>query len=214
MSAFNRLHELRMDNDQHRYNMDEHRERFAAIAGRHEDGTAPRAVSAYQLFQTPAALAERMASMIPASVETVMDPSAGLGRIWSALERRRSYNHKTLVEINADCASELYRITEGTNTRLMQRDFLTLEPDFKVEAIVMNPPFHMRSDIKHIKHALKFLTDDGVLVAVCMAGSHRERELKPLAHYWEDLPSGTFKSEGTNTDTCLMVIRPKKGGQS
>ena len=39
------------------------RERFARLAARHEEGTAPVAVSAFNLFPTPAPLAERMVAL-------------------------------------------------------------------------------------------------------------------------------------------------------
>jgi 16S rRNA G1207 methylase RsmC len=137
-----------------------------------------------------------------------LEPSAGLGRIWQALENKRPHNRTTLVEVNADCAAELYRMTEGKNAHLLQQDFLTMNPEeWSFDAVAMNPPFHMRSDIAHIKHALKFLNSGGVLVAIAMAGRKREQELKHLAEYWEELPAGSFKSEGTRVDTVIMRIR-------
>lgn len=78
--TFNRLHSLRMENDAAGFAFDELRPRFERMASRHENGSAPRAVSAYQLFQTPKALAERMALMLPIhSGSRVLEPSAGLG---------------------------------------------------------------------------------------------------------------------------------------
>lgn len=70
----------------------------------------------------------------------------------------------------------------------------------------MNPPFHMRSDIKHTLHALKFLHPGGVLVGLCMATRHRTEALEAMADHWELLPAATFAKEGTKVETYLFRI--------
>ena len=42
------------------------------------------------------------------------------------------------------------------------------------------------------------VSKDGKLVAICSAGPRQEKELQPIADYWEVLPQGTFKQAGTN----------------
>lgn len=206
--TFNRLHALRMENDAAGYTMQDKRPRFDRIAGRHDNGTAPRAVSAFQLFQTPPALAARMVELLGEAVRgRVLEPSAGLGRILDAIQPFTPVG-TVAVEMAAACAGELFR-QERAGVRILQRDFLTLTPEEAgaFDAVVMNPPFHMRADVRHILHARQFLCPGGVLVAICMAGPHRERELRPLCTTWESLPSGTFRSEGTSVDAILLTIR-------
>ena len=57
-----------------------------ALARRHEEGTAPKAVSAWQLFPTPPEIAAQMVTL--AGIEPghrVLEPSAGTGRLLDAI---------------------------------------------------------------------------------------------------------------------------------
>lgn len=219
MKAFHRLHALRLANDAKRAHMDTIAPRFSALRTRHENGTAPRAVSAFQLFQTPEAIAGRMVEMAdPEPGLSWLEPSAGLGRILRPiLETLPSSVHA--VEIDKTLSGELFG--SFPDVTLSQRDFLTMEPPREGAAglivkstplpfydrIVMNPPFHMRADIRHTLHALKFLRAGGTLVGLCMATRHREEAIRPLADVWEAIPEGAFRSEGTGVGTYLFRIR-------
>jgi protein-L-isoaspartate O-methyltransferase len=78
------------------------------------------------------------------------------------------------------------------------------------DRILMNPPFENGADIKHIQHAMKMLKPGGRLVAICANGPRQQSTLKPLAEnsggWYEDLPAGTFASQGTNVNTALLLI--------
>lgn len=205
--TFNRLHNLRMENDSAKFAQDEMRPRFDSLKARHEAGTAPRAVSAFQLFQTPRELAARMVALSGVNRSSrVLEPSAGLGRILDAIKPHAW--DVTAVEMAANIAGELYR-QERAEVEILQRDFLTLTPEETglFDAVIMNPPFHVRADIKHILHALQFLKPGGVLVALCLDTIHREKALKPLASTWERLDCNTFAKEGTRVSTVLLKIR-------
>lgn len=204
MSGFHRLHNLRMENDAAGYSMDEQRGRFSTLKTRHEDGTAPRAVTAFNLFQTPKDIAEYIARL--ACVETgarVLEPSAGLGRLIDAV--KGIAGEIVAVEIAPQCAQELYHRGDCI---LKQGDFLDMDQHRLgyFDAVLMNPPFHMRADIKHIMHARQFLRPGGVLVALCMATHHREDALRPLCSHWEVLPAQSFKTEGTKIDVVLLKM--------
>jgi len=207
MSAFHRLHELRMENDTAGFAMREAAPRFARMAGRHENGTAPRAVVAYQLFQTPADTAQRMAALLDLKPGArILEPSAGLGRLLDALAPFQPAEI-VAVEIAPQCAGELFQHNrEGVTIK--QRDFLSLTPEElgTFDAVLMNPPFHMRSDIKHIEHARRFLRPGGRLVALCLDGYKRAETFQSLADSWEVLPAGTFKDAGANVATVLFSI--------
>lgn len=206
--TFHRLHSLRMDNDAAGYAMQEQAPRFARIAGRHENGTAPRAVSAYQLFQTPPALAARMVELAGDAVRgRVLEPSAGLGRILDAIAPFAPVA-TVAVEMAAPCAAELFR-QDRPGVRILQRDFLTVTTDSagQFDAVLMNPPFHLRSDVQHILHARNFLAPGGILVAICMDTHHRESALRGFCHHWEPLPADTFSKEGTKTGTVLLAMK-------
>lgn len=180
--------------------------RFAELAGTQ---SAPRVVSAYQLFQTPGDIAAQMVAMLPDDTGAILEPSAGLGRIYRAIRKRFPSRRVTMVDVAPQCVDELRReISADGESEVFCRDFLELTPDQlgTFSAIVMNPPFHNRSDIKHIRHAIRFLSPGGVLVSVCMGGDIRARELGAIGSL-SPLPARSFRAEGTNVDTSLFVYR-------
>ncbi len=205
--TFNRLHSLRMENDAAGYEQADMRPRFERIAGRHENGTAPRAVVAHQLFQTPPAVAAQLAAMLDAAPGArILEPSAGLGRLLDAL-KPYTPAEVVAVEIAAGCAAELYR-QERAGVTILQRDFLMCDTaDLGLfDLVVMNPPFTMRSDVRHIQHALTFIKPGGTLAAICMDTEHRRHAFEAHASEWINLPAEAFKSEGTSVPTCLFTI--------
>lgn len=207
MNPFARLHSLRRENDAAGAIMAGLRPRFERIAGRHENGTAPRAVVVYQLFQTPPPLAARLVSLLGLKPGArVLEPSSGLGRILDAL-KAYTPGEVVAVEIAADCCAELYQ-QERQGVTIKQRDFLSIDPAElgTFDAIAMNPPFHNRADILHIEHARKFLKPGGILGAICMAGPKREDRLRPIARHWEPIEARAFKDTGTQVDTVLLTI--------
>jgi SAM-dependent methyltransferase len=221
MKAFHRLHALRLANDQKRQDMDTMAPRFDRLRDRHTNGTAPRAVSAFQLFQTPEDIAARMVELAePRPGLDWLEPSAGLGRIITPILATDPAS-VTACEENAEIAGELFRTFPGVV--LGQGNFLDRKPSWEgggalivkpfpngpvqFDRIAMNPPFHMRADVRHILHALQFLKPGGVLVGLCLATHHREIALRHLADHWETTPAGTFRKEGTNVETYLFRIR-------
>lgn len=203
-----RLRHLREVSEAHAEEMADARPRFEALAN---DKAKPRVVSSFNLFQTPPELADQLAGQIPHYGRT-LEPSAGLGRLYHAIRKRKTECPITLVDISADCAGELYRITEeDRNASLFVADFLTLTADKlgTFDSIVMNPPFKMGTDIKHIRHALTLLAPGGTLVSLCYAGSRQRTKLAD-ADQWIDLPAGSFKSEGTHADTAIVVYKTHK----
>lgn len=200
-----RLHSLRDRNEAAGIEMMEQAERFNRLKNRHENGTAPQAVSAFNLFQTPEELASRLVSLLdPKPGWRILEPSAGLGRILRALAGCQS-SEVVAVEVSPDCCAALYA-ADLPNVTLRQGDFLKMDNLGEFDGVTMNPPFHMRSDIRHIRHALTMLKPGGRLAGICMAGPMREKELRPLADYWESLPANAFAKEGTKVETILFSI--------
>lgn len=131
--------------------------------------------------------------------QAILEPSAGLGRIYRAI-REATAAPCVLVDISPDCCRELRLIAE--RAEVVNQDFLTYRGEFS--RVVMNPPFKMGTDVKHIRHAISLLAKGGRLVSLCYNGS-KQQQLKDIASYWEVLPSGTFKSEGTDAETVIFV---------
>jgi len=201
-----RLLNLRVKTDAHGVEMVFDRARFDALR---DPENKPRAVAAFNLFQTPPDIADLMADIVTANLPrgaAILEPSAGLGRLYSAIRRAGHAGPVILVEQSADCCRELYEITkEDRKVKLKQGDFLGMSA-VNVAAIIMNPPFKMGRDIKHIKHAFEMLRSGGVLVALCYNGVKQNKKLKPLATTWEVLPAGSFKSEGTTAEVALLTM--------
>lgn len=205
-----RLFDLRDRNEAAGIDMMEQAPRFAALKSRYEDGTAPQAVSAFNLFQTPEPLAARLASLLGLQPGArVLEPSAGLARIVRAVMPYRPAE-VVAVEIAPELSRALFQM-DLAGVTLKQGDFLAMTPGQigTFDAVAMNPPFHMRADIRHTLHALTFLRPGGRLAGICMAGPRRESELRPLCSTWEPLPPETFRAEGTNTAAVLFTIIKK-----
>jgi protein-L-isoaspartate O-methyltransferase len=206
--TFHRLHELRMANDEAGYAMADMRPRFERLAGRHENGSAPRAVVAYQLFQTPTEIALRLAELLDLKPGArVLEPSAGLGRLLDAVAAFKP-REIVAVECAHQCAAELF-MQNRAGVVIKQRDFLTVTPDDigQFDAVIMNPPFHRQADVSHIRHAVTFLRSGGALAALCLAGPARTQALKSLTDCWIEVPPGSFRAEGTRVATVMLRIR-------
>ena len=197
---------LRDQTDAHAQDMARQRERFTALAGRE----ATRAVSAFQLFQTPEAIADMMVreAFIMDGMR-ILEPSAGLGRIYRAI-RHRTDTHVTLVEIAPQCSAELYRETQADQQcSLVQDDFLRCDAERLgglFDVIVMNPPFKNATDMKHIRHAMTFLKPGARIVALCYAGPRQRAAYQNRNGWtWTQLEPGAFKSEGTGAGVAMIT---------
>ena len=175
-----------------------------------------KVVSAPQLFPTPPEIAKKMVELADIQPgQLVLEPSAGTGAIIK--EIIDSVDTEILgVELNRDLCNQLRVTFPGYRLQVTQGDFLEIPVNETnnwiqgkiptVDRIVMNPPFKNGDDIKHIKHAIKFLNANGQLVALCANGPRQQRELGPLADLWEPLPEGSFKAQGTNVNVVLLTI--------
>jgi hypothetical protein len=109
-----------------------------------------------------------------------------------------------LVEQSPECCAELYREIAGDEAAsLVQADFLTCDAQRLgglFDAVLMNPPFKMGADIKHIKHALTMLAPGGRLVSICANGPKQCKALQPTASQWIELPPRSFAEAATNVE--------------
>lgn len=203
--ALARLKAVRERNELARERMDAEAHRFERMANRHENGTAPVAVSAFNLFPTPPELARKLVdtARIHGS-HRVLEPSAGTGRILDALPPCEV----VAVEIVKTLCSNLYQ--RYPHVSLKCGDFLERTDLGTFDRIVMNPPFHRGEDVRHIQHAFTMLADNGLLVALCYDGVAQNKHLKPIAATWEPLPAGSFRSEGTSANVVMLTLYRKE----
>lgn len=196
LAGRSRLAALRNESRERGEMLSAERERFTRLA---DPSSAPRVVSSFNLFQTPEPLANRLAGMFTDFGRT-LEPSAGLGRLVRAV-RRLSLCEIVMVDSSPDCCRELRTLGE-----VFERDFLTLTTNEigSFDSIIMNPPFKMGTDVKHIRHAIEFLSPGGMLVSLCYDGAKQNEQLKPIASQW--MPIGQqFKSEGTTASVAIFV---------
>lgn len=202
-----RLLHLRERTEARGEEMAEQAGRFAALADPAND---PRVVSSFNLFQSPEPLAAMLAGLLVdgRTAGRTLEPSAGLGRLYRALRLFDPSCPVVLVDVSPECCGELYRATEGDGSaRLVTGDFLGMGAarlGGTFDSVIMNPPFRMGTDVKHVRHALGLLNPGGRLVSVCAAGPKQCKGLAD-ATKWIDLPAGTFKGEGTSVAAAVVV---------
>lgn len=163
-------------------------------------------------FYTPKALAERLVKMAEIKLfDEVLEPSAGRGAI--AQEALAAGARVDCLDIDPANVAAL----EAAGFKTMRAlDFLDLPPLRAYDAVVMNPPFAARQDIKHVTHALRFLKRGGRLVAVMSAGvrfreDRMAREFRALVAANEgridDVEPGAFRDSGTMVNTVIVSMR-------
>ena len=158
-------------------------------------------------YQTPPDLAREMAEWAVRPGDSVLEPSAGYGRLATEALKIAGENRVIACEIDVDRALKL---PQGCDVRVC--DFLAIGP-FPVDAVVMNPPFSNGQECRHILHAMKFLRSGGRLAAIASSGvTFREtavyKELRATVSqggHIEELPAGTFSKEGTDVSTVLIT---------
>lgn len=169
----------------------------------------------FQFFETPVALAERMATMAELKPsDDVLEPSAGRGRIAMAL-RKHKFRRLTMVEIDPVSHLRLAALTiEGVlRGDLVLGDFLQETTPPIYSKIVMNPPFSRNQDIAHVRHAHQMLAPGGRLIAIMSEhGFFAKDQASVDFREWlgnaeaEKLPAGAFDQSGTGVNTRLVVI--------
>lgn len=187
--------------------------------------SGPLAVRDFDLFPTPAEVADRVIESAglwrddedPAL--RVLEPSAGLGNL--AMRAIANKCRVDVCELHPDRADGLRRL-DGIGA-VYQCDFLKLSPATTglYDRVIMNPPFTRERDIDHVNHALSFLKPGGILVAIMSAGTEfretnkaiafREKVAKMPVDRWDkrvfrDLPEGSFKETGTMINTVILTV--------
>jgi predicted RNA methylase len=153
-----------------------------------------------QAFYTPPELAEQIAFIAGVSGDVVLEPSAGHGALADAAEIAGA-SHVVCIESEPECKDALTK----PNRTVSIQDFLTVEPNFNVHVVLMNPPFTRNQDTRHIEHALKFLTTGGRLYSVT-PDKDNDKLAALGARTVTKFPAGAFKVSGTNVATRLITI--------
>ena len=181
----------------------------------------PNLKKEYQFFSTPDHVAHILMSFADiTNIKTIsiLEPSAGQGAIVDAIYRVypavKVYAYEAM-DVNRKILKTKYK---DKNFKLLGNDFLECKKKF--DLIIANPPFTKNQDINHIKHMYICLNDGGRIISI--ASNHwRESNNKKETQFkkWLDdldskvaaeLNNEEFKSSGTLTSSCVLVI-DKKG---
>ena len=106
------------------------------------------------------------------------------------------------IEIQAGLADVLK--ASGLYAKVICADFLQQQPgpDRVYDRIIMNPPFDRELDVEHVSHALRFLSEDGLLVAIMSAGTeYRSSAAEP------GLPQPDREHEGKLAGPAERLVR-------
>jgi predicted RNA methylase len=176
-------------------------------------GTYTNQKQADGFFETPRLLAKDILSRLHvfAGTPRLLEPSAGCGAI--AIVAREFGFLVDCIERDAARAASL----EASGFPVICADFLTITPEQKYDAVVMNPPFGehgTQADIDHVLHAWEFLKHGGDLAAIMSSGwTFRENKKSQdflafvdLHGEWERNEPGTFKESGTSVNTVTVFL--------
>jgi hypothetical protein len=164
-------------------------------------------------FPTPPAVVELMLQRAHIGHDMkVLEPSAGSGNIADAVKSRMNRVQVYVCEVNP----RLQELLKLKGYSFAGYDCLDLEPEFnEFERVAMNPPFENGQDMKHVRHAYKLLSPNGILVSIMAPGFEFRGDRQAVEfREWmesvgatvESLPDGSFKSSGTGVGTRLVVI--------
>lgn len=156
-----------------------------------------------QAFFTPPSLAREVVALADVAGCDVLEPSAGRGALADACLAAGARDVHCFEQNPeyVDVLLETYPTTHG--------DFLRFQPSRLYERIVMNPPFTKNQDIAHVRHALKWLEPNGILVAIMLNNQTRKGfvdlnvEFEPEI---DEVERGAFKESGTDISTVIVKI--------
>lgn len=188
-----------------------------SLLGQAETGAVVNIKQTTQAFYTPKAVAERAVELLDMSGRgVVLEPSAGHGALIDAV-LEATHAHVMAFELDAASFDVLGRkYKSNSRVTLGQGDFLSVgegyecSDDPKPTAVVMNPPFTRGQAQAHVRHALYFLAEDEVLVAILPANAEHDAkflaELEKLTKEieWEPIEEGAFTESGTKVSTVFL----------
>ena len=167
-------------------------------------------------FYTPKEVVNKMISLVPlwySEKYEFLEPSCGQGHI--ADEISKSFKNSAITCIEKNRRHCEFMKNKGYNP--ICADFLEIKPEAKYDVIFMNPPF--KDEWEHIKHAHKFLKENGSLISVASAnvldnatkkGKEFKEWFKEKSGYCYKLPKDSFKEAGTNVNTVLLIFEKEE----
>lgn len=184
------------------------------ILSRLQGGDLSNRKKKYQFFETPANIARELVARLGDVEKTdkVLEPSAGCGALIKAVLEDWPDQVVDCYELMEENRSELEKIP---NARLLGEDFLESEVSM-YDKIIANPPFANNQDIKHVMKMWEHLSEGGQMAVIMskhwqFASDKASKDFRAFVdsidHDITELPAGSFKESGTNTETVMIVFR-------
>ena len=163
-------------------------------------------------FETPDALAQRLIGLSGIGPgETVLEPSAGLGRIAKQLLAKGV--NVVAVEIDPTNAEALRQLGNGITVHCEPFEAFQVREAALFDAVIMNPPFANNLDMKHIRAAWEFVRPGRRLIAICSEGPffRQDTAAREFRAWLEEigadavpLPANSFRESGTGVATRII----------
>ncbi|WP_051129762.1 DUF4942 domain-containing protein [Gordonia terrae] len=168
---------------------------------------------------------DMLARLDLASIERVLEPSAGRGDLVEALltaHRSRTMRQAPAVDV-IESDDELAAVLRSKSFTLVGRDFLAFESYAQYDAVLMNPPFS--AGVAHLLKALEVMKSGGDIVCLLNAETLRNpytAERKVLVQKLDALGASieykerTFATAArtTNVDIALVHVKIEHQPQS
>jgi predicted RNA methylase len=171
----------------------------------------------FDYFPTPASLAAQLVEGLPYGIPMrILEPSAGQGALLTAIHTYNPLAQCVAYEISPTNLDVLVKVASSDWCIKHPTDFMEAQATYDFDAVVMNPPFSKRQDVKHALHAFQFLKQGGYFRAILSAGvTFRSDALTVKFRQMIDdcggtitpLPTGAFKSSGTMVNTVMVKAR-------
>lgn len=168
-----------------------------------------------EFYPTPDAVIEMMTTGIDLAGKTILEPSAGSGKIVDYVK------HFGAEVIACELQPELRTIV-GSKCRVVKPDFFDLRPEeiSHIDCIIMNPPFSNAD--RHIKHAWDIAPEGCQIISLCNVETIKNRysvnrttlgQLIDKNGHWQNIGDVFSKADRkTEIDVAMVkMFKPKTG---
>lgn len=139
--------------------------------------TGTERVNKFHLYPTPKTIFDEMVRFTSLSylgeskrVIKVLEPTCGTGSLIHMLKKYGEENGREFDVFGYEIDHLNVIICKEDGLDVEQADFLSVVPEPKYDLVLANPPFNGEEYIKHIRHAQKFLKEDGEIIVITPTG--------------------------------------------
>ncbi len=157
----------------------------------------------FQYFPTPIELILKMIDLCNLTSNMyICEPSAGRGHIAEKIKA---------ITDNVDVCEfmpENREILTKNGFNIVADDFLKYMPENKYDCIIANPPFSKGQDIKHVKHMLKCVKNNGIVVSIISESSYQKNEsfFQKQNAYISEKIDNAFTDENTGVSVRIVKL--------